>query len=137
LNWTHSNHPQFKQEVVAIYDRASATYDRVGARFFSYFGQFLVSRLSILEGAYVLDVATGRGALLFPVSEHIGSRGRVVGVDLAPAMVRHTAQEIAQHGVENCLILQMDADQIGFTRNAFDYVLCGSALFFLIMSKPC
>jgi len=120
-----------KQDVVAVYDRAAPTYDRVGARFFSHFGRLLVDRLGITEGARVLDVATGRGAMLFPAAERAGSTGCVVGIDLAPTMARHTAEEIAQRGLQNSRIALMDGDHIGFAPGSFDYVLCGSALFFL------
>jgi hypothetical protein len=47
-------------------------YDRVGPRFFSHFGRRLVALAQIPSGAHVLDVATGRGAVLFPAAECVG-----------------------------------------------------------------
>src|SRR5438445_4669093 len=86
---------QFKQEVIGSYDRAAKLYDRVGTRQFSYFATRRIERLNIPEGARVLDVATGRGALLFLAAEKAGTSGRVIGIDLAPTMITETAAEIA------------------------------------------
>ncbi len=78
---------EFKQTVVGTYDRAAHLYDQVGARRFTYFGGLLVERLNLPAGAQVLDLASGRGALLLAAAEKVGSGGRVIGIDLAPQMV--------------------------------------------------
>ncbi|HLA42518.1 MAG TPA: hypothetical protein VJZ27_03725, partial [Aggregatilineales bacterium] len=66
-----------KQEVVGIYDRAAHLYDQVGTKQFTYFGTLLVNSLPVLPGLSVLDVATGRGALLFAAAEKVGESGKV------------------------------------------------------------
>ena len=58
---------QRKQQVSGLFDRAANTFDHVGPRFFSHFGRRLVELAHIPIGAHVLDVATGRGAALFPL----------------------------------------------------------------------
>jgi ubiquinone/menaquinone biosynthesis C-methylase UbiE len=120
-----------KQEIIGVYDRAAASYDRVGARFFSYFGDLLIKQLHIPQGARVLDIATGRGALLFPAAEQVGISGQVIGIDLSPSMIAHTSSEVQQRGLNNVHLILMDADQVAFSGAAFDYIVCGSALFFL------
>lgn len=76
-----------KEFITAIFDRAAPTYDRVGPRFFTYFGRRLVDFAQIPSGAKVLDVAVGRGAVLFPAVARVGPSGAVTGIDLAQSMV--------------------------------------------------
>jgi len=64
-----------KHEVAGIFGRAAPTYDRVGPRFFSHFGRRLVTLAQIPGGAKVLDVATGRGAVLFPRLTSLDHKG--------------------------------------------------------------
>ncbi len=124
-------HEAIKQEVVGTYDRAAHLYDQVGARRFSYFGNLLIDALNIPSGAHVLDIASGRGALLLPAAEKVGSTGRVIGIDLAPQMVAQTQAEIERRGLAQASILLMDADDPTFEPESFDFILCGFALFFL------
>jgi SAM-dependent methyltransferase len=77
----------------------------------------------------VLDVATGRGASLFPVSEIVGDAGRVIGIDLAPMMVSETSADISLMAVRNATVLRMDAEHLAFRDATFDYLICGFAVF--------
>lgn len=119
-----------KQSVAGIFHRASTTYDHVGPGFFAYFGRQLVNHAMLPLQARVLDVASGRGAVLFPTSEAIGPKGFVTGIDLAEGMTRETANEIAQRGLTNVEIRLMDAEHLDFPDATFDVILCGFALFF-------
>lgn len=122
---------QLKREIVGVYDRAASLYDQVGIKTATYFGERLIERLNIPAGAQVLDVATGRGALLFPVAERIGPTGRVIGIDLAPTMIAETSSEIEARGLSQAKVQLMDADEVSFAEHSFDYILCGFALHFI------
>ncbi len=117
-----------KRGVAAAYDRLAPDYDRLGPRLFAYFGQRLVEFASIRPGAAVLDVAAGRGAVLFPAAAQVGAQGRVIGIDLADGMVQHTATELHDRGLRQAEMRQMDAEALQFGVGAFDVVLCGFAL---------
>ncbi len=119
-----------KEEIVGVFNRAASTYDRIGPRFFAHFGRRLVERAHIPAGATVLDVAAGRGAVLFPTAQQVGPRGRVVGIDLSPEMVRETMAEIQGAGQPNVEMLLMDAEELRFENASFDYVLSGFSLWF-------
>jgi ubiquinone/menaquinone biosynthesis C-methylase UbiE len=125
------SHEEMKREVVGTYDRAAHLYDQVGARRFTYFDSLLVERLNIPVGAHVLDLACGRGAMLFAAAEKVGATGQVIGIDLAPRMVEHTHAEIQQRGLAQASVLLMDADDPAFEPESFDFILCGFALSFL------
>lgn len=120
-----------KEQIVGVFSRAASTYDRIGPRFFAHFGRRLVEREHIAPGATVLDVAAGRGAVLFPAAQQVGPRGRVIGIDLSAEMVRETAAEIQDAGRSNAEMLLMDAEELRFADASFDWVLCGFSLWFL------
>ena len=119
-----------KEQVADLYNRVAPNYGRVGPDLFAPFGRWLVNCIDPSRGAQVLDVATGRGAVLFAAAEKVGSDGKVVGIDLAEYMVRLTATDIVRQQVKNATILQMDAEHLGFPDGSFDAVLCAYALFF-------
>lgn len=119
-----------KEHAAAVWSRASTTYSHVGPRFFQHFGERLVSLAPIQAGDKVLDVAAGRGAVLFPTAEKVGQQGEVIGIDLAEGMVNETNREIQASGVKNARMLCMDATHLEFEDGSFDGVLCGFAIFF-------
>lgn len=121
---------EFKRYISGVFTRASTLYDHVGPKLFSYFGERLVDFADIREGAHVLDVASGRGAVLFPASNAASSTGEVIGIDIAEGMIEHTRNEISHLGIANARVLQMDAENLVFQDAAFDNVLCGLGLFF-------
>ncbi|HLO17418.1 MAG TPA: methyltransferase domain-containing protein [Anaerolineales bacterium] len=119
-----------KQAIAGVFHRASATYDHVGPSFFAYFGRKLVEHAALPLGARVLDVASGRGAVLFPAAEAVGRNGSVVGIDFAEGMAKETTQEAARRGLSHVQVRQMDAEHLDFPDSSFDAVLCGFAIFF-------
>lgn len=113
-----------------VFGRAAATYDRIGPRRFSHFGERLVERARLAPGANVLDVAVGRGAVMFPAARRVGPGGRVIGIDIAEDMLRETAAEMQGAEWQNVELRNMDAEQLEFPDASFDCVLCGFALWF-------
>ncbi|MCP4108976.1 MAG: class I SAM-dependent methyltransferase [Desulfobacteraceae bacterium] len=119
-----------KKEITAeFFNQVASSYDRVGPRLFSHFGHCFAKLAQIPENASVLDIASGRGAVLFPAAEMAGPYGRVTGIDLSDEMVRETSAEIAELNLKNAEMLKMDADNLDFPDNSFDFVLCGFGIF--------
>jgi len=119
-----------KAATVGVFSRAAETYDRVGPRYFSYFGQRLVELSPLVTGAKVLDLATGGGAVLFPAVDKVGPAGQVLGIDLVEEMVARTSAEIATRQLPNASAQVMDAEQLDLGEGSFEAVLCGFGLFF-------
>ncbi|TMD91701.1 MAG: methyltransferase domain-containing protein [Chloroflexi bacterium] len=124
-----SNNDTQKEQIAGLYHRVASAYGHVGPSIFAYAGRHLVERIGMAEGTQVLDVGAGRGANLFPAAETIGPRGQVIGVDLAPGMVRETTAEIQLRKLPYVSMLQMDAEHLTFPDASFDAVLCGFAIF--------
>ena len=118
-----------KAQTRAQFNALVADYDAAGPGCFAHFGRRLVAVAGIEPGQRVLDVASGRGAVLFPAAELIGQTGDIVGIDLADEMARATNEEAAQRGLE-ARVRVMDAENLDFPDAAFDRVLCGFGVMF-------
>jgi ubiquinone/menaquinone biosynthesis C-methylase UbiE len=115
-----------------VFGRGARDYDRVGTPIFSWLGRRLIELAGVSAGDRVLDVATGRGAVLFAAAERVGERGRVIGVDLADEMVALTSADIEARMVTNAEVRVGDAERLSeFTDGEFDCVTCAFAIFFL------
>lgn len=112
----------------AVFERAAATYDRVGVSYFADIGRRLVDAARLQLGESVLDIGCGRGAVLDPASEAVGPGGHAVGVDLAPTMVALTAADLADR--PQVAVRQADAASLPEDLGTFDAVLSSLVLFF-------
>jgi ubiquinone/menaquinone biosynthesis C-methylase UbiE len=120
---------QYKTRIGELFGRAATTYDQTGPKFFSHFGNRLVELTNIQSESRVLDIATGRGAILFPVADQVGSHGEVIGIDISEPMVNETLLEIENRELKNVHVRVMDAEQLQFPDTSFDYVFCGLSIF--------
>lgn len=119
-----------KAQTRAIFDRIAPDYDVAGPGCFAHFGRRLVEAVGVELGQRVLDVATGRGAVLFPAAERVGTTGEVIGIDLAEGMIRLTSDEARRRGLPARLRV-MDAERLDFPDATFDRVLCAFGVMFL------
>ncbi|HEV7665788.1 MAG TPA: methyltransferase domain-containing protein [Chloroflexota bacterium] len=118
-----------KAQTTAGFNRLAPVYDAAGVGCFAHFGQKLIDSIGVEPGQTVLDVATGRGAVLFPAAERVGPTGQVTGVDLAEAMVEATRAEAERRKLA-VDVRVMDAEHLTFSNKRFDRVLCGFGLMF-------
>jgi ubiquinone/menaquinone biosynthesis C-methylase UbiE len=92
------------------------------------FGQWapqLVDCARVHPAQSLLDVACGTGVVARTARDVVGPGGRVVGVDLNPAML-----DVARRARPDLEWIQGDAEDLPFADAEFDVVLCQSALFF-------
>ena len=116
-----------KAQTRAFFDLIAPDYDQAGC--FAHFGRHLVELVGVEPGQCVLDVATGRGAVLFPAAERVGVAGEVIGIDLAGEMARAAGDEATRRGLV-ARVRVMDAESLHFPDAAFDRVLCGFGVMF-------
>jgi ubiquinone/menaquinone biosynthesis C-methylase UbiE len=119
-----------KQWVSQVFDRAAPEYGKKSSSFFCYFGRRLVEQAEVKPHHRVLDVATGKGAVLFPLTEIIDSEGKLVGIDISQQMLDETSKELRKKEISSVELIHMDAENLAFPDHDFDFVFCGFALFF-------
>ncbi|MFF9981653.1 class I SAM-dependent methyltransferase [Streptomyces erythrochromogenes] len=120
----------YKAHVTAAFDRAAGSYDRMGVTFFTPMGRRLVERAAPQPGQRVLDVGCGRGACLFHAAALVGDRGRVLGIDIAPAMIEEARKAAADLGVANVELRVMDGESPDLPARSFDVVTGSYSLIF-------
>ena len=119
-----------QKRYIETFDKVAPSFGTSGPSFFDYFGERLVDLSEITSGEYLLDVACGRGSIIFPAAGKVGPKGGVIAVDLAPGMIRETLSDIKERDLKNIEIMLMDAAKMSFKSASFDALLCGFAIFF-------
>ena len=120
-----------KQTIISVFDQVASGYDGPALRFFPFSADRVLSHLSPKPGSKILDAATGTGALAVALAQAVGPQGRVMGIDLSPAMLERAAQNAAKMALNNVDLFEMDAEAPEFRSDYFDAVTCGFGLFFL------
>jgi O-methyltransferase/aklanonic acid methyltransferase len=118
-----------KAVVAQVFSDSAESYDQV-IDFFAPFGRALVDGASLVPGARVLDVASGRGACLYPALDAVGPDGSVTGIDIAPGMVEALTADLCERGITNAEVRVGDAEALEFEDGSFDAVLGGFMIFF-------
>lgn len=119
-----------KKWISEVFDRAAPHYGEKSSSFFSYFGKRLVEQVEVKPHDKILDVATGKGAVLFPLAEIIQSEGTIIGIDISKQMIQETTIAMKKKNINSIQLMHMDAEKLEFPDNSFDFVFCGFALFF-------
>jgi ubiquinone/menaquinone biosynthesis C-methylase UbiE len=89
----------------------------------------MLDQMAIPVNARVLDVACGTGIVARIVAPRIGPRGRVVGLDLSPAMLAQARRVSEAEGLDIEWV-QGSAQELPFEDGAFDLVFCQHGLQF-------
>ncbi len=101
-----------------LYSDLAPLYDKTFAKFFYARERTVINDLDIPKGAEILEVGVGTGAS-FPAYP----RGcHVVGIDQAPLMLAQAREKIGKNGWRHLEVMEMDALNLDFPDNAFDYV---------------
>ncbi|MGD9957344.1 MAG: class I SAM-dependent methyltransferase [Candidatus Nanopelagicales bacterium] len=116
--------------VAALFDLLSSTYDTTGVAYFQPIADRLLAELGPEPGERWLDVGCGAGAVTLPAARAVGPEGTVVGVDLAPGMVRRCAAAAAAEGLGHLRAVVGDAAAPPVP-GPFDAVSSSLVLFFL------
>jgi ubiquinone/menaquinone biosynthesis C-methylase UbiE len=106
-------------------EQAHAYEDLFVPALFSQWVQPLLDCAGVAEGHRVLDVACGTGVVARAARRAVGPSGHVFGIDLNPSMI-----EVARQIQPDVGWRVGDAASLPYDDDAFDVVLCQSALFF-------
>ena len=93
------------------------------------YAQDLLDRAQLQRGERVLDVACGTAVVARAAVERVASTGRVIALDMNPAMLA-TARQVTEFLHPPLELVEADAQSMPFPDAAFDVVLCQFALMF-------
>lgn len=82
----------------------------------------LLDQLDIRPGDRAIDIGCGPQGILDLLSERVGARGRVVGLEQSESTVHLARQFIAENDLRNVEVLQGDANATGLPKASFDVV---------------
>ncbi|HXV49501.1 MAG TPA: methyltransferase domain-containing protein [Candidatus Binatia bacterium] len=102
-----------------LYSEFAPLYDRVFGKIFYSRLERVIEDLDIPPGAQVLEVGAGTGTSFPAYPIHCN----VTGVDLAPDMLARARQKIEDHGWSHLKVMEMNALDLKFADNSFDYVM--------------
>ncbi len=109
-------HPAASATRAAVpFDAVAAGYDRAMARVLAPFVPDLLAACALGRGHRFLDVGTGTGLVAAAAAPAAG--GRVVGLDLSPAMLRRARERVAPLGVA---LVTGDAEALPCRDGSFD-----------------
>ncbi len=110
------------EEVAAEYAK-----DRVGI--FERGAERLLELLQPAPGSRLLDIGTGTGVVALQACAWVGSRGEVIGSDIATAMVSLAQKAAADQGMSDVSFCEMDAERLDAPDDSYDVVTCAFSLF--------
>jgi phosphatidylethanolamine/phosphatidyl-N-methylethanolamine N-methyltransferase len=111
-----SSRPQAHES--RIYSEYAAFYDKTFGRIFYEQISRAIKSLGIPPGARVLELGIGTGTSLPAYPRHC----EVIGIDLAGDMLAHARQKIVKNNWSHFQVIKMDALNLSFAPNSFDYV---------------
>lgn len=112
------------QSNARYYDRVVSLYRLIGLRANAY-RESAISQLRLKRGSCVVDLGCGTG-LSFPgILERIGPEGRLIGVDITPAMLVQARRRVALQGWENVELVHADASTFEFPERAAGVISVG------------
>jgi ubiquinone/menaquinone biosynthesis C-methylase UbiE len=82
----------------------------------------LLDRLGLQPGWSVIDIGCGPRGILHLLSERVGPRGRVVGLEREPRFAATVRAEIARRGLTNVTVIEGNALAPELEKGSFDLV---------------
>lgn len=118
-----------KEEAKRFYDRISRVYDYLTGAFERKYADMAVERLSVEEGATVLEIGFGPGHCLKRLAESVGKTGKVYGVDISSGMLDVTRRRLDKVQLMDRVKLYCgDATSLPYGNNTFDAVFMSFTL---------
>jgi len=102
-----------------LYSEFAPLYDKIFGKIFSSRLRRVIGDLHIPRGARVLEVGAGTGTSFPAYPRHC----QVIGIDLAPDMLDRAQGKIRENGWSHLKVMKMDALQLEFPDDSFDYVM--------------
>ncbi len=82
-----------------------------------------VALASLKEGEVVLDLGSGAGLDMFVASEKVGPSGKVIGVDMTPAMISKAKKNAEELGITNVEFRFGDVEELPLDDDSVDVII--------------
>lgn len=116
-------------EILAfLYDRLAPEYERTRVPRFRPFVKRLLQFYDTRPGSHVLDAACGTGLVATALAPRAGHTGRVLGIDLSPAMLEIARQKAHGYGFDQCEFVLGDMAHVDAPDSSFDLITCSFGL---------
>jgi phosphatidylethanolamine/phosphatidyl-N-methylethanolamine N-methyltransferase len=102
-----------------IYSEYALLYDKTFGKIFYERIKQVIESLEIPPGATVLELGVGTGISFLAYPAHC----KVIGIDLAEDMLAQARAKIAKNSWPHLQVAKMDALDLSFPDNSFDYVM--------------
>ncbi len=102
-----------------LYSEFAPLYDKIFGKIFYSRLESVIEDLDIPPGAKVLEVGAGTGTSFPAYPTHC----EITGIDLAPDMLARAERKIRDNGWTHLTVREMDALELDFPDNSFDYVM--------------
>jgi len=110
------NRPQAHES--RLYSEYALLYDKTFGKIFHDRIRQVIESLNIPPGAQVLELGVGTGTSFPAYPRH----SKVIGIDLAADMLAQARAKIATNNWSHLQVIEMDALNLTFADNSFDYV---------------
>lgn len=116
----------YKRTTRQQWQDAAEAWDRWGPVIEDWLGHATTRMLDaagVGPGSRVLDVAAGAGGQSLVAAGRVGSEGRVLATDIAPALLEYAAKAAADAGLGNVDTREADGERLDVPEAAFDAVI--------------
>ena len=103
------------------YHRNAFFYDFV-TQAFSRIRSLAIAQLGLKPGEIVLDFGCGTGLSFALIEQFIGPQGKIIGVDLSPAMLAQAQEKMAHQKWENITLIEANAEEVELPPESVDAV---------------
>src|SRR6188474_2390596 len=83
---------------------------------------WLLDQIGVQRGWRAVDIGCGPIGILNLLSQRVGTRGAVIGLEREQRFVEMARAEVAKRGLGNVTIVQADAINTGLEKGSFDLV---------------
>jgi ubiquinone/menaquinone biosynthesis C-methylase UbiE len=137
---TLSNREIITEAFTELAPRYEEVVDKELQRFWGWsydgFVDVLINELSMQTGDVVLDIATGTSVIPLKIAEAGKLAGKVVGLDITPAMLFRGREKIREQGLERSInLVCASAMRMPIAPASFDAILCGLAIHHLDLDE--
>jgi ubiquinone/menaquinone biosynthesis C-methylase UbiE len=115
---------EYKQAIAESYNQRSHSYDDSDWHL-QICSQLLI--YSQIETEHcVLDIGTGTGHLAIGAAKIVSKKGRIIGIDISPEMLKIAERKAETLGLTNIEFQLADAEQLSYPDRSFDRILCAN-----------